>query len=137
MPKKEIKNEKLKGECVMRGELKDFRELNVWRKGMDLFDGAVKDVESFPRTEVGRVISNQILRSVASITANIAEGYGRRRGKEFQHYLYISRGSTNETIDWYEKLRRLGYVDDVIFEKREGACQEIRAMLSRMIATSE
>jgi four helix bundle protein len=113
--------------------MKDFRELKVWQKGMDLFDVVVKDVESFSKTEVARIIANQVLRSVSSITANIAEGYGRRKGKEFQHYLYIARGSTNETIDWYEKLSRLGYIEREVFEKRESLCQEIRAMLSKMI----
>ncbi|MEW6096941.1 MAG: four helix bundle protein [bacterium] len=75
----------------------------MWQMGMTLFEMVVKDVELFPKTEAGRIIANQILRSVSSITANIAEGYGRRKGKEFAHYLYIARGSTNETIDWYEK----------------------------------
>lgn len=101
--------------------------------GMGLFEDVVKDVESFPKTEVGRIIANQVLRSVSSITANIAEGNGRRKGKEFQYYLYIARGSTKETIDWYEKLKRLGYIDVSNFEKREGVCQEMRAMLSKMI----
>ncbi len=113
--------------------MKDFRELKVWQMGMTLFDEVVKDVEGFPRTDAGRIIANQIMRSVSSITANIAEGYGRRKGKEFEHYLYISRGSTNETIDWYEKLKRLGYIESAIFENREQKCQEIRAMLSKMI----
>jgi four helix bundle protein len=67
--------------------------------GMVLFEDVVEDVEQFPRTEVGRIIASQIMRSMSSITANIAEGYGRRKGKGFEHYLYISRGSTNETID--------------------------------------
>ena len=49
--------------------------------------------------------------------------------------VYISRGSANETIDWYEKLIRLGYIDTTIFEKREQMCQEIRAMLSKMIGS--
>lgn len=87
--------------------MKDFRELKVWQRGMELFEGVVRDVESFPKTEAAKIIANQIIRSVSSITANIAEGYGRRKGKEFGHYLYISRGSANESIDWYEKLRRL------------------------------
>jgi len=115
--------------------MKDFRGLTVWQKGMELFDAVVKDVESFPRTEVSRIISNQVLRSVSSITANIAEGYGRRKGKEFEHYLYIARGSTNESIDWYEKLRRMNYISDEIFDNREQICQEIRAMLSKMITS--
>ena len=93
----------------------------------------VKDVERFPKTEVARIMANQILRSVSSITANIAEGYGRRKGKEFQHYLYISRGSANETIDWYEKIYRLGMIGRDRFESREQKCQEIRAILSKMV----
>jgi four helix bundle protein len=117
--------------------MRDFRELRVWQTGMALFGGVVKDVEKFPKTEVGRIIANQIIRSVSSITANIAEGYGRRRGKEFEHYLYIARGSVNETIDWCEKLKSLGYVDGAIFDDRERKCQEIRAMLSKMISSLE
>ena len=117
--------------------MKDFRELKVWQMGMSLFEEAVKDVERFPRTEAARIVANQIIRSVSSITANIAEGYGRRKGKEFEHYLYIARGSANETIDWYEKLKRLEYIDNTIFENREQKCQEIRAMLSKMIGSME
>jgi four helix bundle protein len=73
------------------------------------------------------------LRSVSSITANIAEGYGRRKGKEFEHYLYIARGSVNETIDWYEKIGMLQYIDIKVVAEREEICQGIRAMLSSMI----
>lgn len=125
-----------KSESERIENMKDFRDLRVWQTGMDLFMEVVGDVEGFPKTEVGKIIVNQIMRSVSSITANIAEGYGRRRGKEFEHYLYIARGSTNETIDWFEKLKRLGYIDGAIFENREKKCQEIRAMLSKMISVS-
>ncbi|NWF75316.1 MAG: four helix bundle protein [Nitrospirae bacterium] len=104
---------------------------------MDLFKDVVRDVEGFPKTEVGRIIANQIIRSVSSITANIAEGYGRRRGKEYEHYLYIARGSANETIDWYEKLKSLNYINEGIFREREQMCQELRAMLSKMINSVE
>lgn len=90
--------------------MKDFRELTVWQKAIELFERCVKDTEIFPKTETAKVIMNQVLRSVASVSANIAEGYGRRKGKEYEHYLYISRGSTNESLDWYEKLRRLKYI---------------------------
>ncbi len=117
--------------------MKDFRELKVWQIGMELFEDVIKDIETFPKTEVAKIIASQIIRSVSSITANIAEGYGRKKGKEFEHYLYISRGSTNETIDWYEKLKRLRYIDDKIFETREQTCQQIRAMLSKMIGSME
>ncbi len=81
--------------------MKDFRELKVWQMGMELFEEVVKDVESFPHIEVGKIIANQILRSVSSITANIAEGYGRRKGKEFEHYLYIILKAINKLLLLY------------------------------------
>lgn len=87
--------------------MQDFRGLTVWQKPVGLFEKCVFDTEGFPKTEVARIMMNQVLRSAASISANIAEGYGRRKGKEYEHYLYIARGSANETIDWYEKLKRL------------------------------
>lgn len=117
--------------------MKDFRDLIVWRKAMDLFEQVVGDVETFPNKRAARVIEDQVLRSAGSISANIAEGYGRRKGREYEHYLYISRGSTNETIDWYEKLRRLGYIKVATFEEREAICLELRAMLSKMIDSLE
>jgi len=58
--------------------MKDFRNLKVWKMGIELFESVVKDINNFPATEVARIISNQVLRSITSITANIAEGYGRR-----------------------------------------------------------
>lgn len=63
---------------------------------MELFEEVVKDVESFPKTEVTKIIAYRVLRGVSSVKANIAEGYGRRKGKEFEHYLYISSGSAEE-----------------------------------------
>ncbi len=113
--------------------MKDFRDLHVWNKAVELFEIAVKDINSFPNTEAAKIISNQVLRSISSISANIAEGFGRRHGKEYEHYLYIARGSANESLDWYEKLRRLGYIRDDVFSEREKACNEIRAMLTGMI----
>ena len=115
--------------------IKDFRDLMVWQKAVELFEDVVRDVEKFPKTEAARVISSQLIRSVSSISANIAEGYGRRKGKEYEHYLYIARGSTSESLDWFEKLKRIGYISDGDFSLREKVCIEIRAMLSKIIST--
>jgi four helix bundle protein len=79
----------------------------VWQRAIELFEKVVTDAESFPKTEVGKIITNQILRSIGSISANIAEGYGRRKGREYEHYLYVARGSCSESIDWFEKLKKI------------------------------
>ena len=113
--------------------MKDFRELKVWQKAVAFFERVVNDVEKFPSSEAARVIANQVLRSTSSISANIAEGFGRHKGAEYVHYLYIARGSTNESLDWFEKIHRLGYIESDIFLEREKDLEEVRAMLTSMI----
>jgi four helix bundle protein len=48
-------------------------------------------------------IGGQIVRSADSVSANIAEGYGRYFYKEKIKFYYYSRGSLQETIDWLRK----------------------------------
>ena len=55
----------------------------------------------FERDTVGK----QLCRSADSISANIAEGYGRFFYKENKQFCYYSRGSIFETKDWITKLK--------------------------------
>ena len=80
------------------------------------------------------MIANQVLRSASSISANIAEGFGRRMGKEYTHYLIVARGSTTETLDWYLKCRDLQLIDIAVFEVRRMTLEQILKMLNRMIS---
>jgi four helix bundle protein len=48
-------------------------------------------------------IGKQLCRSVDSISANIAEGFGRFYFKENKLFCYYSRGSLMESMNWIEK----------------------------------
>jgi len=50
-------------------------------------------------------IGNQFLDAADSISANIAEGYGRYHFKEVINFNNYARGSAYETIDWIRKLK--------------------------------
>lgn len=113
--------------------IKDFRELIVWQKAHQLFLDIAKDVELFQNTQAARIIIDQILRSCGSISANIAEGFGRRQGKEYLHYLIIARGSTTETLNWLIKCADMGWISKETFKKREGIIIELLKMLNKMI----
>jgi four helix bundle protein len=67
------------------GEIKSFEDLIVWQKAHRLFLEVARDIEVFPNGRTANVIANQLLRSAGSISANIAEGFGRRMGKEYLH----------------------------------------------------
>ncbi len=113
--------------------IKDFRELIVWQKSHELFLKLIKDIELFPQTQTAKILSDQLLRACGSISANIAEGFGRKQGKEYIHYLIVARGSTTETLNWYIKCFDLGWLDRKKYTERESLLYEILKMLNKMI----
>lgn len=90
-------------------------------------------MEGFPKKKAADIIANQILRSSGSTSANIAEGHGRHKGREYEHYLIIARGSLTETENWLIKCKDLGYLSKDIFEKRERVLDEVLRMLNSLI----
>ena len=75
--------------------VKDYKELDVWKRAVQLAVDVYEVLESFPVSEKYTIV-DQIKRSVISVPSNIAEGSGRNSLKEFIYYLYIARGSLSE-----------------------------------------
>ena len=48
-------------------------------------------------------VGKQLTRAADSISANIAEGFGRYHYKENKNFCYFSRGSVIETKSWIKK----------------------------------
>jgi four helix bundle protein len=78
--------------------LKSFTELNVYKECRFLRKNISSLVKIFPNEEKYR-LTDQILRSSRSITASIAEGFGRYHYQENIQYCRISRGSLSETLE--------------------------------------
>jgi four helix bundle protein len=55
--------------------------------------------KSFEKDTIGK----QMVRSADSISANIAEGYGRYFYKESKQFYFYARGSIQETKSWLSK----------------------------------
>ncbi len=79
----------------MKAEVKSFRDLLVWQKGMDLVVEVYRVAKLLPQTELYG-LTNQIHRSAVSIPANIAEGHGRDHLGDYLHHLSIASGSVAE-----------------------------------------
>lgn len=73
-----------------------YRDLQVWQKAMDLAAEVYRLAKLMPKTEEYRLTS-QLLRAVASVPANIAEGHMRGTRKDYAHFVSIARGSLAET----------------------------------------
>lgn len=78
----------------------------------------VSQWEKFARWSLGM----QITRSVDSISANIAEGFGRYHKKDKIRFYRYSFGSMEETRDWLKKARDRDLLSD---ERAESLLQKI------------
>jgi four helix bundle protein len=79
--------------------------LPAYRIGLFLADAAREDVGTLKRNPSFNVLVPQLLRAVDSISANIADGYGRASGRERARYYEIALSSAREARDWYLKAR--------------------------------
>ena len=76
-------------------KVRNYRELLVWQRAMDLVEEVYKASKNFPRQEIYGLRS-QIREATVSIPSNIAEGQGRRTTPDFLRHLSIAYGSLRE-----------------------------------------
>ena len=78
-------------------------------------------------------IGIQFARSIDSISANIAEGFGRFNKKEKIKFYYYALGSVKESLDWNEKCKVRKLINQVqykkIFEELEVLPKEIHQLI--------
>ena len=88
-----------------------YTDLDVWLLASEVRDKAheVARRRSFDRY---LWLREQMSRSAQSACANIAEGFGRFKPKEFARFLRISRGSLLEVAEHMTSAERLHLVTD-------------------------
>lgn len=78
--------------------MKSYRELDIYNESFKLAVDVHKMTMKLPKYELYEE-GSQIRRSAKSITANIVEGYGRKRYKmDFIRFLIFAHSSCDETI---------------------------------------
>ena len=93
------------------------KDLEVWKKSIELVTNIYEITKSFPEEEKFGIVS-QIRRAAISIPSNIAEGAARNSDKEMLRFLDISLGSIAELETQMiisEKLKYISRKD--IYEK--------------------
>lgn len=88
-----------------------FEKLNVWQNAKTLAVAIYSVTSKFPSTERFE-LSDQLRRSVISISANIAEGSTRGHSKDYQRFLNIAYGSTIEVLNHLLIAKELEYISD-------------------------
>ena len=118
------------GETVDKG----LETLQIWQRSFGLAKFVCKDIlPQLPSHEKWAMV-DQLRRSVQSIPANIAEGYGRYYYQESARFCYIARGSLEETFSHLALAHELNYIPDEAYSNLIAEIQELRRMLNGYIS---
>jgi four helix bundle protein len=110
-----------------------YKDLIVWQKSHALSLKTFNAMKFIKPSYTAEVIIKQLLRSVTSIGANIAEGYGRYEGKEYIRFLRIAYGSSTETDNWLTLLADAGLISTEIASELIKDNEEVLKILTTMI----
>jgi four helix bundle protein len=99
-----------------KSKIKSFRDLDVWKLGMEIVTEVYELTKSLPKEEAYGLVS-QMRRAAISIASNIAEGFNRYHNKEYKQFLFIALGSCAELETQVEVCRLLAYIDQETRDK--------------------
>ena len=112
--------------------MKTHKDLDVWKKSIELVTFIYKETANFPKEELYGV-TPQLRRAVVSVPTNIAEGASREHKKEYLHFLYTARASLAETEYLLHLSKRLGYLHNNNYKEVERAREETAKTLHGLI----
>ena len=93
----------------MANNINSFEDLTVWQETQMFAVHIYRITEKFPADEVFAMTS-QLRRAATSISANIAEGFGRTSTNDKLHFYTMAYGSLLEVKNFLYLAEKLGYI---------------------------
>ena len=112
--------------------VRSYRDLKVWRKGMVLTEVVYRLCRKLPPEERYGP-AQQLKRASVSISANIAEGYGRRSLGEYLRFISIANGSLKEVETLLLLTGRLGLLQISETAKALATTDELGRMFTVLV----
>lgn len=116
----------------MEGKIKNFKDLKIWQKAIELVKVIYQITDSFHPKETYGIIS-QIRRSAISIPSNIAEGFMRKHNKEYKQFLHIALGSLAELETQVIISEELGFMKNEQSINIQSTINELNKMTMGLI----
>ena len=113
-----------------------FETLEVYDKARNLVKEVYLLQNSFPKEE-RYALGDQVRRATVSITANLAEGSGRKSLREKIHFIEISFGSMMEVFCELQTACDLGYIKEEQLDVLRPLFTDIAKMLSGLRTSLE
>ena len=104
--------------------------MRAYRLAADLQKVAWEDAKALSAEPVTAKIAGQLYAAVASIAANLGEGYSRSSGKDRSRIFEYALGSVRESISWYQAARPV--LGDVVSDRLD-SLEETRRLLIAII----
>ena len=121
----------------MSAPIRHFTDLIVWQKAFDLGLRVREFSKTWPREEKYALI-DQVRRSSRSVSANIAEAWGKRRYEaHFVSKLSDSDTELLETENWLMFAKEHGYLAAADFDSLHALMREVGRMLGSMMQHPE
>jgi four helix bundle protein len=115
--------------------IKTVFDLDVFKLSYVIAMDIFKVSRNFPKEE-RYSLTDQIVRSSRSVTANIAEGWGRRVYElEFKKALVYVMGSLEETKVWLHFAKDCSYINEEQFLETEKKLDEAGAKIYKLYSS--
>src|SRR5512135_1454139 len=101
---------------MAESEQRGFEDLECYKLALSVVREVYHVAQRLPSEEKYN-LADQLRRAAASVTLNIAEGYGRYHYLDSLRFYYIARGSLNETINHFISARDLGYLNGEWYQR--------------------
>jgi len=111
-----------------------FTQMPVWNSASDLSTKVFNLTIHLPKSE-DYGLTSQIRRSANSVSANIAEGFGRTTAKDKSHFYIMARGSAFETQNHLIYGKRVSYFEKEPVSELFIKYQELIIGLNKIIKT--
>jgi len=101
---------------VVEKKYLQLNDIDAYRVAFHLSNFVWEEVvrwDHFARDTIGK----QFVRAVDSVSADIAEGFGRYHKKDKIKFYRYASGSLKECLDWNEKAKIRNLVDQITYEK--------------------
>lgn len=117
-------------------KINSYTDLMFWQKSHQVVKIILDIMTILPKSAANQVVLKQLFRSATSVSANIAEGYGRYNGKEYPRFLKNSLGSAYENDYWLLLSTDLNGKNPKI-DDAKSMNTEVISMITKTIKTIE
>ncbi len=114
----------------------DFYQLDAWKYGHKLAILVYQLTKNFPKSERFGVI-DQLRRAASSVTANLAEGFGRFTFADKTHFYFQARGSLKEVQNFLLLSKDLKYTGNKSIKSIWNLSKDCERLINGLIRSTK